>query len=191
MDNYEKSGYLTGDFKMFHLIDTERKEINFHYHDFNKILLFIQGDVTYCIEGCSYQLMPYDIVFVQAGEVHRPIINSDMYERIIIYVSPDFIDSYKGTDYDLNYCFQKAREESSNVLRMHSFHFSRLYNAMSALEHSFHENDFASSLHQKVLFLEFMIQLNRATLHEHIDYVSDNASNPKILAMLDYLNTHL
>ena len=90
MDNYEKSGYLTGDFKMFHLIDTERKEINFHYHDFNKILLFIQGDVTYCIEGCSYQLMPYDIVFVQAGEVHRPIINSDMYDA-------KFMDLFSGS----------------------------------------------------------------------------------------------
>lgn len=191
MDHYEKAGYLTSDFKMFHIRDTKKKEFDFHYHDFNKILIFIEGDVTYCIEGCSYQLMPYDIVFVKAGEVHRPMINSDIYERIIIYVSPDFIDSYTTKDYDLNRCFKKAQAESSKVLRMHSFHLSKLHDAMDALERSFQDSDYASSLHQQVLFLEFMIQLNRATLHDHIDYVSDNASNPKILSILDYINTHL
>ena len=155
MDHYEKAGYLTSDFKMFHIRDTKKKEFDFHYHDFNKILIFIEGDVTYCIEGCSYQLMPYDIVFVKAGEVHRPVINSDIYERIIIYVSPDFIDSYTTKDYDLNRCFKKAQAESSKVLRMHSFHLSKLHDAMDALERSFQDSDYASSLHQQVLFLEF------------------------------------
>ena len=46
-----KTGYLNSDFKFFHLKDNTRKDFPFHYHDFNKILLFLQGDVTYTIEG--------------------------------------------------------------------------------------------------------------------------------------------
>ena len=41
------------------------------------------------------------------------------------------------------------------------------------------------------LFLEFMIQLNRAALHHHIEFVGDSASNEKILSILTYLNAHL
>ena len=49
MENYEKTGYLTTNFKMFHIIDRQKKDFSFHYHDFNKILIFIRGDVSYCI----------------------------------------------------------------------------------------------------------------------------------------------
>ena len=192
MENYEKTGYLTTNFKMFHIIDWQKKDFSFHYHDFNKILIFIRGDVSYCIEGHSYELQPYDVVFVKAGEIHRPVIHSDaVYERIIIYVSPDFISSYQNENYDLNYCFKKAQEEKSNVLRMDSFHRSKLYEVTCELEKSFSDADYAGELYQNILFLEFMIQLNRATIHNHIDYVNTSASNPKILALLDFLNTHL
>ena len=76
MDEYRKTGYLHDNFKIFHLTDTDKKEFSFHYHDFNKILILLNGDVTYTIEGRSYSLAPNDIVFVNAGEVHKPNIES-------------------------------------------------------------------------------------------------------------------
>ena len=96
MSEYEKRGYLNQDFRIFHLVDEAQRDFTYHYHDFNKIVISIRGDVTYCIEGKSYDLAPYDMVLVNAGEVHRPIIHSSRtYERIIIYISPDFLQSYK------------------------------------------------------------------------------------------------
>ena len=73
---------------------------------------------------------------------------------------------------------------------MDSFHRSKLYEVTCELEKSFSDADYAGELYQNILFLEFMIQLNRATIHNHIDYVNTSASNPKILALLDFLNTH-
>lgn len=192
MAQYQKTGYLHSDFKMFHLIDTERKEFSYHYHDFNKILIFLRGDVTYTIEGRSYDLKPNDIVFVNAGEVHHPVIHSDAaYERIIIYVSPDFIQSYQGEDYDLGFCFQQAHKEQSHVLRVNSFAGSKLGIVTNELEQSLHDTDYANELYHNLLFLEFMIQLNRAAIHDNIHYISNSSSNQKILAVLDYLNSHL
>ena len=104
MPEYKKVGYLTSSFKLFHLKDQNKKEFSYHYHDFHKILILLNGDITYCIEGRSYQLAPNDIVLVHAGEVHRPIIQSESpYERIIIYVSPDFLKKYKEPDCDLSH----------------------------------------------------------------------------------------
>ena len=53
MPEYKKVGYLTSSFKLFHLKDQNKKEFSYHYHDFHKILILLNGDITYCIEGRS------------------------------------------------------------------------------------------------------------------------------------------
>lgn len=192
MAEYEKKGYLNQDFRIFHLVDESQREFSYHYHDFYKLVIFIRGDVTYCIEGKSYELAPYDMVLVNAGEVHRPIVHSlRPYERIIIYISPQFLQSYRQADYDLGLCFEKVRKEQSNVLRMPSMKNSKLYQVCRELESSFKDTDYASGLYQNILFLEFMIQLNRAAVHDALDFTETAAANDKILNILSYINEHL
>ena len=83
MDTYMKKGYLNSEFRLFHLTDRETKEVEYHYHDFNKITIFIKGKVNYMIEGKSYDLKPYDIVLVNHNDIHRlEVDNSVLYERI-------------------------------------------------------------------------------------------------------------
>lgn len=192
MPEYKKVGYLTTSFKMFHLKDTKRKEFNYHYHDFHKILILLSGDVTYCIEGRTYDLRANDIVLVNAGEVHKPVIHSDApYERIIIYVSPEFLEEYREEGNDLSLCLRQALAEQSHVLRLHSSLSGRLGTTMRELDRSLGDEDYANELYHRVLFLEFMIQLNRAALHNHIEFIDDSTSNEKILSILSYLNDHL
>lgn len=190
MNKFEKIGYLNNDFKMFHIIDKQRKQFEFHYHDFNKIIIFVRGNINYSIEGKNYILQPYDIVLINSGEIHRPsILDNSLYERIIIYVSPQFLNTYKEEDYDLNYCFDRAQKEQSNVLRIPSIEKSKLYQVCNELEHSFKDNAFANELYQKILFLEFMIQLNRTAISNRINYLDSVNRNTKILPILDYINT--
>ncbi|MFR4350636.1 MAG: helix-turn-helix domain-containing protein [Roseburia sp.] len=192
MPEYKKIGYLTSSFKMFHLKDTAHREFHYHYHDFHKILILLSGDVTYCIEGRTYDLKPDDIVLVNAGEVHRPIIRSTPpYERIIIYVSPEFLTEYQDDDNDLGLCLKRALAGQSHVLRLHSSRSGKLGASIRELDKSLTDKDYASALFHRVLFLEFMIQLNRSALHNHITFIGDSASNEKILAILSYLNDHL
>lgn len=129
---------------------------------------------------------------MKAGEVHRPIVRDDcVYERIIIYISPDFINSYKEKDYDLSYCFSQAQLQKSSVLRINALRKSKLYQVSHELEASFNDTDYANELYRNILFLEFMIQLNRAAIHHSINYIETDDSNKKILAILAYLNEHL
>lgn len=192
MKDFDKLGYLNDDFRIFHNIDEQKKVFDFHYHDFNKIMIFLRGNISYSIEGRNYLLKPYDIVLVNAGEIHKPsILDDTIYERIIIYVSPLFLDSYKGADYDLKYCFERAKKEHSNVLRIHSMEKSKLYQVCQELEHSLQGNDFANELYQKILFLEFMIQLNRTAISNRINYQDSDMANMKLLQILDYINENL
>lgn len=192
MKSIEKLGYLNNDFKIFHILDKQRNEFSFHYHDFSKIIIFLRGNVNYTVEGKNYSLKPYDIVLVNAGEIHRPsVLDNSPYERIIIYVSPHFLNSYKEEEYDLSYCFKRAKGEQSNVLRIHAVDKSKLYQVCLELEKSFKDQDFAKELYQKILFLEFMIHLNRAALSNYINYLDSAIGNTKLLEILDYINEHL
>lgn len=192
MPEYKKVGYLTSGFKTFHLKDRERRDFSYHYHDFHKILILLSGDITYCVEGRSYDLQPNDIVLINAGEVHRPIIKSDCtYERIIIYVSPDFLADYTDDGNDLGLCLRRAAAEQSHVLRFRAPLASRLSSAICALDCSRGDTDYASGLYQKLLFLEFMIQLNRAAIHNGIEFIENSPSDEKMVAILSYLNEHL
>ena len=64
MKEFKKTGYLNNDFKIFHLIDQGMAPVNFHFHEFHKILILLKGNVSYCIEGRSYDLQPDDDVLV-------------------------------------------------------------------------------------------------------------------------------
>ena len=192
MDNVEKTGYLDHDFRMFHIVDSVKREFEFHYHDFNKRIIFIGGNINYFIEGKNYSLEPYDVVLVNAGEIHRPnVLDATEYERIIIYVSTQFLNAYKQKTYDLNYCFERGKKEHSNVLRIQSIEKSKLYQVCQELEHSFNDDEYANELYQKILFLEFMIQLNRTAISNHINYLDSVNGNTKLIPIIEYINEHL
>lgn len=192
MSSYKKRGYLNCEFKLFHLSDTPKEEFEFHYHDFDKIIIFLKGNVNYIIEGKPYLLMPYDIVLVNHNDIHRPHIDqSAPYERIIVYLSPRFITSYKTDSYDLSQCFQQAKNAHSNVLRIQSLKKSKLFQIINNLEQACSDDGYANELYCQALFLEFMVQLNRASLDHQLDFLQTAQSNQKILQIVDYINEHL
>ena len=53
METYEKKGYLYSDFRLFYLTDTASKEFEYHYHDFDKITIFLKGNVQYSLMTSS------------------------------------------------------------------------------------------------------------------------------------------
>ena len=114
MDQYVKKGYLNSEFRLFHLTDQETREVEYHYHDFDKITIFLKGCVSYFVEGKSYDLKPYDIVLIRHNDLHKLTVdNSTPYDRIIVYISVNFMKAYQTDSYDLSYCFRKAEEEHS------------------------------------------------------------------------------
>ena len=76
-------------------------------------------------------------------------------------------------------------------MRIKSFANSRLNSAIEKLEASLDDKEFANELYHEILFLEFMIELNRASLCDAISYIRNTAANKTILSVLEYLNTHL
>ena len=191
LSHYEKTGYLHDDFKIFHLKDTSMRPIDFHYHDFHKILIFRKGNISYNVEGRTYDLIPGDIVFVPAGTVHRPVLHSsEIYERIIIYISRHYLDACHDSD-DLSLCLKEAHQKKSHVLRIPALKTTQIARIIHDLEQSLDSREYANELYHKLLFLELMVQLNRAALSNRIEYLSTTASNHKMIHVIAVSYTHL
>ena len=191
MPEYEKKGYLVQDFKVFRLDSPMPRPIPFHYHDFHKIILFLDVHGDYIIEGTSYPLGAQDIAFVREGEIHRPVIDGKSpYERIVIYVAPGFLARVSRPGADLSSCFRRAPGEAG-VMRLASGHSHELLAQMEKLEKTARSDGFANSLYTEALFVEFMILLHRALFSHELGTVKKAASDEKIQPLLGYIAGHL
>lgn len=189
---YEKTGYLHQHFRLFHLRDTDNREYAYHYHDFDKIIYFISGKVDYMIEGKKYELEPYDFVLINQNEIHKPIVDFTVpYERLILYIEHDFLTGYRKESYNLSDCFQRTKEEGTNVVRFPAGANGRLYETLLRLKKNESEKGYAGELYGELLFLEFMILLNRACLENEFSWHPTAKYNRKVIEIIQYVNGHL
>lgn len=185
MEDYEKVGYLNTTHKIFYILESKMKEIDLHYHDFNKILILLNGHVDYYIEGKTYPLLPNDIILVSAGKVHRPILSDNSpYERIIIYVSDKFLNS---NDVDLFQCFKTQNSEIIRPKVMPSCVSSLVQN----LKNELISPKFGSDCYKQAILTELLVHMNRIMLNKNELSTITSTSNQTILNILEYINNHL
>ena len=187
---YEERGYLDTDYKVFHISEASTREVPPHYHDFIKIFVLISGNVHYSIEGKEYELNPFDVVLVNAGEIHRPIPQDDTeYERIIIYLSTEFMEKY--SQYELMRCFNKCKSEGVHVLRHNLGDNSK--QALKILEltddvcHKYNSGE----LLQRCRLIEYLVLLNYISLGAGAGYIEPVRKNEKALAIMEYINNNI
>ena len=188
--DYESRGYLLEDFRLFHLRDTNTEPVDWHYHNFHKIIFFRSGHVRYAIEGKTYTLQPGDLILVGRGCIHRPeILDSLPYERLILYITPAYLARIGG-DSDLETCFHRAQSQYSFVLRPRG-EATPLQALAAALHAAVTTPGFGQELLCQSLFLQLMVAINRKVLEGQLEYISGAAGDQKIIAVLQYLNLHL
>jgi AraC-like DNA-binding protein len=188
-----KKGYLNEDFRFFHLKDRSSEEHSFHYHDFNKIVIFISGNVTYVIEGKHYKLKPWDILFVGSNELHKPIIAAnEYYERIILWINSDFLQEHYSEDGDLLSCFEAARKERQNLLRLSSDNLKLIKELLFSLEKAIKEGDFGGKVLQNAIFMQLIVYLNRLAIQSKSKKLEgDIQYDERIVSIIAYINENL
>ena len=172
-DIYQKSGYLNSPFRLFYLEDLPGREYTYHYHDFHKLLIFLNGTVSYRVEGREYDLKPGDQVLIPAGEIHCPVVHP--------------------WECELSVCCSNAMEAHENLIRRHESLSGSLYPVLQELIRTFSSEDFGTSFYQKLKFAEYLLLLNRYLLKQENQKISLilPTANPQILQILDYINAHL
>ena len=202
-------GYLNHEFRLFHLRGQMDTPVAYHYHDFHKV-----PDPVKWRSGL-HRGRPF---LPPPPARHRPrrralpaqagrAIPQPIWRRIILYLSPECLDAFSCADCALDLCFQLAREQQSDVLRLGSLTMTPLLEALSRLENAYRAggtNDngtdnanfeslggssYGSGLLLRLLFLEFMVHLDRAASENHREYVPTSFRR-KILELMRYLSEH-
>ena len=182
-DQYTKRGYLLEDFRLFHLKDEPKSEIGFHYHEFHKILLLLSGSGNYSVDGTRYAMKPGQMILVGSHRIHRPEFEEN-YERIILYISPEFLRQASTANYSLEHCF--TGEEG------HLFPISDNIKALAAeLEHELSANAPGSDIAAKGLILKLLVEIGR-TQRNHFAAPSPlPLKNRRISMLLRYIEEHI
>ncbi len=185
---YEVRGYLKEPFRLFHLADSRRERIEYHYHTFHKVIILLAGKAGYAIEGERYDLSPGDFVLVGRGSIHRPeVAEDDFYERMILYIDPAYLTSLSTEDCDLESCFRQAQTAFRYVYRDEGG--SRVRQLFETLARTSREGGYGAALLKRAQFLELMVEVNRVCRGGH--QVQAAAGDRKVVALLQYLNLHL
>ncbi len=193
LEQYEKTGFLTENFKLFHIRDRMKKEFPFHYHDFYKIIYFVDGNVGYKIEGKTYQLKPHDFVLVDYHAIHKPEIENDMpYERYIIYLSEAFMNRENKQGEKMNHCFALARQCRNHVVHFTPGSYEKLLGCLMRIEEEERGGrNFLSDRMLEAAFMEFMVQLNRTCIMQPQAFITTAVYHEKIVDIIAYIQEHL
>lgn len=192
-DINNKVGYLNDNFKIFHIRDKKDIKFEYHHHDFSKIVILIDGDLTYYIEGKAYILKPWDILFVNKNEIHKPVVNQNKYyERIVIWLNPDFMAKYAQGNNDLLKCFEVAIKNNYNLLRLNMKSIEIIKNLIQDIQNCNNSNEFGSEILKESLFVQLMVLMNRLFLNSDKNRdIEDIQYDKTIEGVLNYINSNL
>lgn len=186
--NYEKRGYLLDDFRLFHLKDKEGTNIDYHYHEFCKLLMLRSGSGGYTVEGQRYSLETGDIVLIGKHCVHRPEFEHGLlYERVIIYISPAFLQQHSVSDCQLEEIFNG---EHGHVLHLKNPH--NIWGISDALEQELAKDEYGRVILSNSLLLRLLIEISRCMRDPKAAFSTPiTPADSRILEILRYIDAHL
>ena len=188
MTNYQKKGFLTEDYRLFHLRSDGGTRPEYHYHEFCKILMLLSGSGGYSVDSERYAVQSGDIILVGSHTVHRPEFEPGaVYERIILYISPEFLEKLSLPQCDLTACFR-----SGHVLRLGEPERKRLFSLAAALERELAGEDYGRELLCHAALLRLLVQIVREL--RRTDTPQPGPMKPedeRVVAIVRYLDRHL
>lgn len=189
-ENYEKRGYLLEDFRLFHLKDDRGTKVDYHYHEFCKIVLLLSGSGSYTVEGRRYLLLPGDIVLVGSRCVHKPEFEEGIsYERMILYISPSLLAENSVPDYSLEDVFSG---KPGHVLRPAEDVRRRLRSLAEQLESEMAASGGENAILSRCTLLRLLVEIGRAMQKTGSELPQPVVPRDgKILDILRYLEANL
>ena len=189
-----KRGYLNEDFRLFHLKDSRAQKLEYHYHEFDKLILLLGGKVTYTIEGVTYFLKPWDMLLVQHNMIHCPVIDpSEPYERVVIWLGHDWLRQRSDPGEALDTCFDTARQRGFHLLRFGAEQRLQYMNHIQQLEEALRSQDFGAARMADTLCQQLLIRVNRDILADRtaLEQQDSYRVDPKMDEVLRYIGENL
>ncbi|MBQ7455889.1 MAG: helix-turn-helix transcriptional regulator [Clostridia bacterium] len=184
-------GYLYERFRLFHTVDQDEVQIDWHFHAFDKIVFFRSGHTEYMVESESVSLRPGDLLLIAYGQLHRMHAYADApYERFILYLDSGYLASLAPDAGGLNACFARARATGHSLLRLNDVDRAAVYTLFTRLEKAMNDDSPYAATLAEALLTELMVFLCRAP-EEASNVLPEAGTDQKIAHTLQYINDNL
>ena len=190
MPGHSKRGFLLENFRLFHLKSRGGAQVEYHYHEFCKILLLLQGSGGYYVDGQRYLLQSGDIVLLDAHSIHRPELDGDVpYERIILYISPEYLQRQSTAECSLRSVFSGKK---GHVLRLPEERKQKIFRMAAALEQDLQGDAFGREILSNAGLLRLLVELGRNRENPEASGTSPvMPRSERIVEILRYIDEHL
>ncbi|MBP3594624.1 MAG: helix-turn-helix domain-containing protein [Lachnospiraceae bacterium] len=186
----EKRGYLLEDFRLFHLKDARGAQMEYHYHDFCKVVLLVSGQGEYTVEDRHYSLRAGDILLIGNGQIHRPEFSEGLeYERYIFYISPEFLGKQSTDDCNLEALFDGT---FGHVLRLEERRYQKVFSLAELLEEELKKDSFGKGVLGNSMLLQLLVRVGRYRDKGQLHMAErQSISDKRIKRMLVFMENHL
>ena len=188
--NFRREGYLNENYHYFHLRDTAGQERNYHFHEFDKIVLLLSGRVEYVVEDVTYALRPWSVLLVRHHAIHRAIIDvTEPYERIILYLDGKYFERLMPAA-GLMECFDHADRTGQCLLLPDGEQREELDGLLRRYEQAQLDGRYGAEVLRDTLIMQLLVSLNR--IHRAgAGAGTERRYDGKIQATLSYINENL
>ena len=178
-------------FEIFRYKGGYPKEVTLHHHDFYEVYFFLSGNVHYIIENRSYLLTPGDVLLISPMELHQPMFGTEqrVYERIVLWIDRQFLDSFSIPDQQLTACFDTASPRHTNLLRPEGVTRQFLIFLLEQLIQEFNSEEPYHEVAALGYLAQVLVSLNRLAL-THTQEDSTTKQDSTVYNVLGYINEH-
>lgn len=186
-------------FAIAHLYNDD-KPMSMHIHDSYEVYFSISGGKQFLIDNRFYDIHPGDIFFINQFESHYLTqIDSQVHERILVSIHPDFLLGLSTQATDLSYCFHMRSCVSPHKLHLSEEDQKRFIYYIHRLASV---QGFGSDITERAVFAEMMVFLTNAfhkrearngreqepSYHSQVDeilsYINQNICSPLTIEAL-------
>ena len=185
---YYREGYLRENYHYFHLKDTAGQERDFHFHDFDKLVLLVSGRVEYLVESERYELRPGTVLLVKHHAIHKAVIDqSEPYERIILYLDRAYFERTMP-EARLMDCFENADRSGHWLLAPDEEQRREIRETLAAYEQAAADTRYGSRAMCDTWIIQLLVLIGRLNAAQPR---KERSTDPKIREALSYINENL
>lgn len=180
-ESHYKNAILENSFEWFYY-KSPPEAITLHEHDFHEMYIFLSGDIQFQMHCNVFKLEPGDIVIAPRAVLHTPIFKGDEpYERIVIWVKPEYVKALSTRQTDLTSCFSLQNKP------MLFKGGEKIGNEIYELLKDLHEDAYGSDLKVQMALMKLLLYVNENTESFQLEQREPEGFAP----LTHYIRTHL
>ena len=191
--NFDPRQYMrTNTYEVFRYRDARPKEVALHHHDFYELYFFLSGNVQYNIESRSYLLTPGDVLLISPMELHQPVFGPEQapYERVVIWIDRQFLDSLSISKEDLSSCFDTTVPGHTNRLSLEGTSRQLITFQLEQMMQALESEDEYSEIYALSYLVQALVQINRHARQQRRGEEIRTGSDSAVYSVMTYINEH-